>query len=153
MTVTGPGWLFVYGTLMQGLANHRRYLGRGAAAFVAAAWLPGAELYHLPEGYPAAVPAAPDRRVQGELYRIAHEDPAGYAALIARLDWLEGFQGPGDPGNLYERVVRPVRTGQNQKREVDALVYLFARPGDARRQGVLVADGDWRSFLQRLRGR
>ncbi|MET9808811.1 gamma-glutamylcyclotransferase family protein [Streptomyces halstedii] len=92
---------FVYGTLLPGERNHDRFLGdrvRGQRPAV----LPGALLYHGP-GYPYAVEGPGE--VRGALVTSV---PGAYGELLAALDELEGYLGPGSPRNLYERVARPV---------------------------------------------
>ncbi|MGK5640247.1 gamma-glutamylcyclotransferase family protein [Streptomyces sp. URMC 126] len=109
--------VFVYGTLRRGGGNYDAFL-RGRTAEEVPARLAGAVLYEGP-GYPFAV-AAPTGEIRGELMTLA---PSGHAAVLAALDGLEGYR-PGDPGNLYDRVVREVRTERGVT--VRAWVYLAA---------------------------
>ncbi|MGI5341551.1 gamma-glutamylcyclotransferase family protein [Streptomyces sp. CA-181903] len=128
--------VFVYGTLRRGGVNYAAFL-RGRTADEVPARLAGAVLYEGP-GYPFAV-TAPAGEVRGELMTLA---PAGHAAVLAALDELEGHR-PGDPGSLYDRVVREVRTERGAT--VRAWVYL-AGERIARRlraEGVRVPGGDW----------
>ncbi|NEA19104.1 gamma-glutamylcyclotransferase family protein [Streptomyces halstedii] len=92
---------FVYGTLLPGERNHDRFL-TGRVRGHRPAVLPGALLYHGP-GYPYAVEGPGE--VRGALVTAA---PGAYCELVALLDELEGYLGPGHPRNLYERVARPV---------------------------------------------
>ncbi|GAA4920841.1 gamma-glutamylcyclotransferase family protein [Streptomyces coeruleoprunus] len=130
---------FVYGTLRPGAHNHDRFL-RGRTAAEEPARLPCARLHDGP-GHPYAVRAA-DGEVVGDL---VHAAPGAYAGLIAELDRLEDYFGPGHPLNLYTRetceVVR-VHDGA----AVRAWVYLAtARAG----LGAPVAGGDWFSRPRR----
>ncbi|MEU6771387.1 gamma-glutamylcyclotransferase family protein [Streptomyces sp. NPDC046759] len=142
MIASEPGTalpFFVYGTLRPGEVNHDLFL-RGRTASEEPARLPGAALYDGP-GYPYAV-ERPGGGIRGELITARSET---YAGLLATLDRLEEYA-PGDPGNLYERVVRDVvRTADGTP--VRAWVYLAAPRVAAglRTRGNPIADGDWLS--------
>ncbi|GAA1429312.1 gamma-glutamylcyclotransferase [Streptomyces thermospinosisporus] len=129
---------FVYGTLRPGEVNHDRFL-RGRTLAEEPGRLPGAVLYEGP-GYPYAV-EQPGGAVSGELVTARETE---YPALLAELDRLEDYA-PGDPRNLYERVVRRV-VRERDGAEVRAWVYLAAPAVAARlrARGELVAGGDWR---------
>ncbi|MFI9340249.1 gamma-glutamylcyclotransferase family protein [Streptomyces sp. NPDC052773] len=131
---------FVYGTLRPGEPNHDLFL-RGRTRAEEPARLAGAVLYDGP-GYPYAV-EEPGGAVSGELV-TAHDE--AYDELLAVLDRLEECTAPGDPRNLYERVVREVvRTADGTA--VRAWVYLAAPPVAARLRasGKLIEGGDWRA--------
>ena len=130
---------FVYGTLRRGQANHRLLVGRTTAQF--AAQLPGHALYD--RGLPYVVECRdPGAVVVGELVFI---DPAHYQSLLARLDRLEGYRGPGDGRNHYERGAAAVHYADGgTDRTVRAWVYRAGR----RTQALLskrdrVRGGDW----------
>lgn len=128
---------FVYGTLRPGEVNHDLFL-RGRTASEEPARLPDAALYDGP-GYPYAV-HRPGSAVVGELITSA---PGAYPGLLADLDRLEEYEGPGRPGNLYDRIAREVlRPGGLPVR---AWVYL-ASPLVARdlcASGSEIPGGDW----------
>ncbi|MEU2430384.1 gamma-glutamylcyclotransferase family protein [Streptomyces sp. NPDC007861] len=126
---------FVYGTLRPGGHNHDLFL-RGRTCAEEPARLPGALLYEGP-GYPYAVDG--DGIVTGELVTAA---PGHYRELTAVLDHLEEYVAPADPRNLYERVVRTVRT---ERGAVVAWVYLAAEhtAAELRVRGTPVPGGDW----------
>ncbi|MET9434310.1 gamma-glutamylcyclotransferase family protein [Streptomyces sp. NPDC006551] len=131
---------FVYGTLRPGAYNHDRFLlGRTVAEEPAR--LAGALLYDGP-GYPYAVPAE-GRTVAGTAAGIAGDlvtaAPGAYGELLAVLDLLEEYRGPGHPRNLYERVEREVLRVRDGA-AVRAWVY-FAAPGVP--LGPPVTGGDW----------
>ncbi|MFF2845898.1 gamma-glutamylcyclotransferase family protein [Streptomyces sp. NPDC058001] len=131
---------FVYGTLRPGGTYHDPYL-RGSTSAEEPGRLVGAVLYEGP-GYPYAVATPDTRTVHGELITAR---PAAYARVLAALDRLEEFTVPGDPGNLYERVVRAVHRADGTT--VSAWVYLAAPHVEARllATGTLVTSGDWRA--------
>lgn len=134
------GYLFVYGTLMSGFENHRRYL-EGHVLSRERATLPG-ELYHLRYGYPALAPG--NASVTGELLLVKD-----LPSLLPLLDDLEDYHGPGQD-NLYERVEVEATTVMGQK--VKALTYRYARLEELAKIGVKVKGGDWKDFLQRPKG-
>ncbi|MHC5701043.1 gamma-glutamylcyclotransferase family protein [Streptomyces tirandamycinicus] len=126
---------FVYGTLRAGRHNHDLYL-RGSTAAEEPARLRGALLYEGP-GYPYAVEG--DGVVTGELVTAA---PDRYGGLVAALDRLEEYFGPGDPRSLFVRVERTVHTASGG---VSAWVYLAAGPvaRELRAKGTPIPGGDW----------
>jgi gamma-glutamylcyclotransferase (GGCT)/AIG2-like uncharacterized protein YtfP len=87
--------VFVYGTLMTGMKNH--YLVEPYVKSVKPARVAGV-LYDLPYGYPAMTTG--NMEVFGELMELANITEA-----LKVLDRLEDYRGPGEAGNLYDRVV------------------------------------------------
>ncbi|MET8687969.1 gamma-glutamylcyclotransferase family protein [Streptomyces sp. NPDC004732] len=130
---------FVYGTLRPGEPNHAVHL-RGRTAAEEPALLPDAVLYDGP-GYPYAVERPGEGPVRGELVTAL---PAAYDRLLVTLDLLEEYA-PGDPRNLYERVVRDVLDHAGSA--VRAWVYVAAPRVAAglRTSGSLIGGGDWAS--------
>ncbi|MFD3874047.1 gamma-glutamylcyclotransferase family protein [Streptomyces sp. NPDC058623] len=130
---------FVYGTLRPGEVNHDLFL-RGRTAAEEPARLPGAVLYEGP-GYPYAVDRPGSATaIAGELITAL---PQAYGELLAALDLLEEYAGPGRPGNLYDRVARDAVRPDGVR--VRAWVYLAAEPL-ARRladSGTPIPGGDW----------
>ncbi|MFZ3470054.1 gamma-glutamylcyclotransferase family protein [Streptomyces sp. 4.24] len=128
---------FVYGTLRPGEVNHDLFL-RGRTAAEEPARLPDAALYEGP-GYPYAVDR-PGSAVAGELITPA---PGAYGELLVALDLLEEYEGPGSPGNIYDRTAREALLPDGTP--VRAWVYLAA-PALARRlarSGRQIPGGDW----------
>lgn len=128
---------FVYGTLRPGEINHS-WLLRGRTKSETPAVLHGALLLEGP-GYPYAV--ADERgRVHGD---VIHPVEDLYQEVLADLDRLEEYS-PGAPGNLYERVVRDVRTYSGQT--LRAWVYLAAadHERELREKARPIAGGDWK---------
>lgn len=138
---TAPLPFFVYGTLRPGEVNHDLFL-RGRTVAEEPAALPDAALYEGP-GYPFAVDC-PGSVVVGELITAA---PGAYGELLAALDVLEEYGGPGRPGNVYDRIARDAVRPDGTP--VRAWVYLasplLAR--DLRESGTEIPGGDW---LKRL---
>ncbi|WP_308344713.1 gamma-glutamylcyclotransferase family protein [Streptomyces sp. ISL-94] len=128
---------FVYGTLRPGEVNHELFL-RGRTVVEEPARLPDAALYDGP-GYPFAV-HRPGSAVVGELITAA---PGAYGELLAALDRLEEYEGPGRPGNIYDRIARQALRPDGAP--VRAWVYLasplLAR--DLRESGTEIPGGDW----------
>ncbi|CAM5393070.1 gamma-glutamylcyclotransferase family protein [Streptomyces xanthochromogenes] len=127
--------LFVYGTLRPGERYHRRFLD-GRTRSERPALLTGALLYDGP-GYPYALPG--DGTITGTLIEL---DPAAHPQLLAALDELEEYAGPGHPRNLYDRLVREALV---EGRPVRSWVYLAA-PRLARELlagGTPIPGGDW----------
>jgi gamma-glutamylcyclotransferase (GGCT)/AIG2-like uncharacterized protein YtfP len=107
-------WVFVYGTLKRGQPNHSllapfvREVREGRVT---------GTLVDL-GAYPGLVPG--QGIVRGELLRL---EPGGVA--LRRLDDLEGFFGPGDLRNEYERLLVAVETGGGP---LEAWAYRYAGP-------------------------
>ncbi|MFC9846493.1 gamma-glutamylcyclotransferase family protein [Streptomyces sp. NPDC060223] len=127
---------FVYGTLRPGEHNHDLFL-RGRTASEEPGRMRGIVLYEGP-GYPYAV-EEPGGAVSGEVVAAL---PEAYDELLAALDQLEEYT-PGDPHNLYERVLRNATRGDGT--EVPAWVYVAAPAvaGRLRTDGKLIEDGNW----------
>ena len=143
MSERGPLPFFVYGTLRPGEHNHAMFL-RGRAAREEPALLEGALLYDGP-GFPYVI-EAPDvvgapRAVTGELVTAP---PGEYDELLAVLDALEDYHGPGDPRNVYERLARDVIRAADST-TVRAWVYVAARglADRLRLHGRVIPGGDW----------
>jgi gamma-glutamylcyclotransferase (GGCT)/AIG2-like uncharacterized protein YtfP len=122
-------FLFVYGTLLHGECNHFRL---GASSMQAEqVWVNG-HLFNTGCGYPALVNASTEDRVFGEVYEVTPE-------VLKVIDGLEGYNGEGNPANLYERITIKVHGGVAP---MDALTYVF-KPHRAERLERLQT-GDWR---------
>ncbi|MBT2472324.1 gamma-glutamylcyclotransferase [Streptomyces sp. ISL-66] len=128
---------FVYGTLRPGEVNHELFL-RGRTAAEQPARLPDAALYEGP-GYPYAVDR-PGSAIAGELIVAA---PGAYGELLVALDLLEEYEGPGHPGNIYDRIARDALRPDGTP--VRAWVYLAAPPlaGRLASSGTEIPGGDW----------
>lgn len=137
---------FVYGTLRPGEVNHDLFL-RGRTAAEEPARLPDAALYEGP-GYPYAVDR-PGSAVAGELITPA---PGAHGELLVALDLLEEYEGPGSPGNIYDRLARDALRPDGTP--VRAWVYLAAPPlaRHLARSGTEIPGGDWLRHAVRAQG-
>ncbi len=122
--------LFVYGTLLEGEYNHSRLAGSRKIA--EQVWVKG-ELYDTGCGYPALY-AEGEQQVYGELYEVND-------AVMQQVDWLEGYHGPSDPGNHYEKIEIEV-FGQSDS--LKALTYVYAFPKTRKIQKI--ESGNWRIY-------
>jgi len=123
--------VFVYGSLLRGLPNHR-LLTR--ARLVGAGSVRGLELYdYAPGSFPAACRAPrtsySSSSVAGELYEVTSEE-------LERLDRLEGHPG------FYRRVRAHVLVGSDTVR---AWVYVIRRRELVRRRRIV--SGSWRAHI------
>jgi gamma-glutamylcyclotransferase (GGCT)/AIG2-like uncharacterized protein YtfP len=125
--------LFVYGTLLPGLAPEglrpllarTRSVGRGS--------LPG-RLYDLGP-YPAAVPdAATDTRILGEVLELPDA-----ATILPALDAYEGFDPAAVEESLFVRRRHAVTLADG--RLLDCWVYVYNRDPIG---AVVIAHGDYR---------
>ena len=132
------GRVFVYGTLMQGMENHSLLAPYVKTLFPAT--LQGRLAHLTQEGYPMLFSGI--ETVQGELVDLTDE-----AAALALLDPLEGFIGPGEPQNLYERC--QLMATDRQGKAMEAWVYICPPAAESRwwATGEPVANGDWRAFF------
>ncbi|MCS6798206.1 MAG: gamma-glutamylcyclotransferase [Myxococcota bacterium] len=157
-----PGWgmpidaFFVYGTLMRGECREHVLRAHDPVRWTPAV-LEGGRLRDC-GSYPGLEPTRRMAdRVHGELVAFevgcdaaATVDPgtgpaARFAALVERLDDIEGFLGFGVAGSLYERRLVRVHAGDVERL---AWAYVLARPEDY----PLLGTGDWR-LRERARGR
>ncbi|AOM83762.1 gamma-glutamylcyclotransferase family protein [Salisediminibacterium beveridgei] len=120
-------YVFVYGTLLRGEANHGLL---ASASLVEERAVTNGFLVDTGNGYPALVESETEKTF-GELYQIVESD-------LPNLDELEGYTSPGHLSNLYERKVQLVK-GQSG-RDYAAIVYVFEQD-----RGMIPIDGnDWR---------
>jgi gamma-glutamylcyclotransferase (GGCT)/AIG2-like uncharacterized protein YtfP len=122
MLPPSPRHVFVYGTLLPGLAppviadvvSRLRVVGPGS--------VPG-RLYHF-GAYPGCVLAGGedcDTVIHGTLLELPMDDPA----VLARLDWYEGYAAHDDAGSLFLRLACAVDTPAGG--QVRAWVYVYNR--------------------------
>ncbi|WP_221568076.1 gamma-glutamylcyclotransferase [Alkalihalobacillus sp. TS-13] len=118
--------VFVYGTLRKNECN-AHVLGN-AKCMSEYAWVQGT-LFDTGFGYPALT-LVDSGRVFGEIYDV---DADG----LKKLDYLEGYKGPGDE-NLYERQTYPVVT---EDVPVDVIIYTVDHNPSLCKK--VIECGDW----------
>jgi gamma-glutamylcyclotransferase (GGCT)/AIG2-like uncharacterized protein YtfP len=82
-------------------------------------------------------PPRPGPCVLGEVYEVDQ-------SRLRMLDRLEGYQGPGDPSNLYERIDLPMRRLNGGETRV--LTYVFRSPQQLEANPPV--GPDWLSYAQ-----
>jgi gamma-glutamylcyclotransferase (GGCT)/AIG2-like uncharacterized protein YtfP len=118
MAIESPRHVFVYGTLLPGLAPPVIADVVNTLRVVGPATIPG-RLYHL-GAYPGCVlDAAGDGVIHGQLLELP--DPA----VLERLDWYEGYAAHDDAGSLFLRTTCPATLADG--RQVPAWVYVYNR--------------------------
>ena len=120
--------LFVYGSLMSGLSNHRRLAG--AHSLGAAATRESSFAMLDLRSFPGVVEGG-DERIIGELYEVD-------SRLLAQLDILEGVA-----QQFYKRIAVRVVQLPRMKTGVDAEMYVLAKPRVYERYAK-VSPADWR---------
>ena len=134
--------LFVYGSLMEGFFNYKKSLDGKVISRI-----PGSVqglLYHQSnKGYPALVSG--EGRVRGEFLELKD-----FRDIILLCDRIEGYIGPGQSGNEYERRISAVSLDDGSQRS--AWIYWYARAdlGSPGNPVVPVPSGDWRSYMYKL---
>ncbi|WP_042210633.1 gamma-glutamylcyclotransferase family protein [Paenibacillus borealis] len=124
--------VFVYGTLRKGELYHD--LLENSRLCSALAETNGC-MADTGLGYPVLLEGSGAERVAGELYEVS-------GRVLAGLDRLEEYYGPGNPRNEYERIRAEVRTDGGM---LEAWVYVYRRPHSY----AVIPEGDWK--LQRLK--
>ena len=107
--------VFVYGTLKIG--------GRFSFGFDSfrlsseKASIKNMDMFSIGGNFPAIVPGK--GIVHGELHKFQKKHES---AILSRMDMVEGFDGEGNPYNLYNRVKTTVQTTSGP---VEATLYIF----------------------------
>ena len=137
-TTDRPHRVFVYGSLLAGLGNHR-VLAQHAARKVATGTTVAARFaMHDMGAFPGCVEAG-STAIRGEVYDV---NDAG----MASLDQLEGYP------TFYDRKRVAIRLADGTT--TFAWMYLLADAYAERRNGYLrdeVQNGDWRAHVERAR--
>ena len=134
----------IYGSLRPGASNFS--LVASYVRELHRAYIQGA-LYHLPVGYPTVIYGT-GGKVQGELLRL---EPLTEA--LALLDAYEVFSGSGASGNEYERIRGLARRETGQTYAADMYVCPPAEINGCKAAGILIPDGDWKTFCQQRASR
>lgn len=118
--------VFVYGTLMTDMHNHR--LIKPFIKHLETAKTLGL-LYDLSYGYPAMIGG--EKEVWGEIIELKNVEEA-----LKVLDRLEGYSGVESPRNLYNRTVQEIQTLSGKSQQ--AYVYFWANPDTINRLGTQI---------------
>ena len=120
MTASGPNHLFVYGTLLPGLAPAAVGEVVNRLRIVGPATVPG-RLFYL-GSYPGCVLEANcDSLVHGQVLGI----PEPIEPVLARLDWYEDFVASDAAGSLFVRRTCTVTLADGG--QIEAWVYVYNR--------------------------
>ena len=135
----GRIYLFVYGTLMRGMAAEAKLLGSGPVRFVGRAKLGGALYDFGPfpgavREKPAGLTAVAIEDVQGEVFELLDPMPT-----LESLDAHEGFDIRRPGRSMFVRRRLPIEI--EGLGIVDAWVYLYGKPVKGAR---IIPSGDWR---------
>jgi len=136
---------FVYGTLMEGFRNHEAFV-LGKAENITQGTLYNHYLRHFQAGYPGMYQVKEmqekPKTVVGEIIFPKQEC---YKILSENLDTLEGYQGPNDQNNMYERKEVEVRDTDGKTLLCDTYICLL---DESKGQLVGVDVFDWKLFMK-----
>ena len=124
VTKSAVNHLFIYGTLRDG-EERAEILSEFSSKVYKDCKVRGS-LIDLPEGYPGLING--DGSVVGEI----HHTPKIQNALEA-LDRIEGFEGYGEDGSLFHRVM-------TYSNDIPCWTYVYAKSPD---DGPVIESGDW----------
>lgn len=136
--------LFVYGSLMEGMFNYKKYL-EGKVISKKSAKTKG-KLYHLKnKGYPAMIDG--EDYVYGELIEVND-----FYNVLKELDVLEQYHGEGNINNEYIRKVIVVENLEDNKIEY-AFAYIYNLNNDINffKNAIYIEYGSWKKFLKELK--
>jgi gamma-glutamylcyclotransferase (GGCT)/AIG2-like uncharacterized protein YtfP len=126
-----PRHIFVYGTLLPGLAPPIIADVVNTLRVASPATVPG-RLYHF-DAYPGCVLASDcDTPIHGTLLEL----PSESEGILERLDWYEGYAAHDTSGSLFLRTTCTATTSDN--RQIPAWVYVYNRDVTSAR---LIPDG------------
>jgi gamma-glutamylcyclotransferase (GGCT)/AIG2-like uncharacterized protein YtfP len=124
VTKSAVNHLFIYGTLREG-EERSEILSEFSSKAYKDCKVRGS-LIDLPGGYPGLING--DGSVVGEI----HHTPKIQNAL-KKLDMIEGFNGYGEDGSLFHRVL-------TYSNDIPCWTYVYARSPD---DGPVIESGDW----------
>lgn len=119
----------VYGSLLSGLGNHGRMVAAEGELVGETQLDPSFTMVSL-GGFPGLIRGG-NISPKVEVYRVKNEN-------MPILNRLEGFHGPDDPNNFYNRIEVDTEFGK-------AFVYTL---DDDYRNRPIVESGDWRNYLE-----
>lgn len=132
--------LFVFGTLLPGLENYKRFVETYKPQVFKART--SGIMYYLPEdGYPVVLDG--DGEIKGVMF-VTREMPL----ILPQIDEIQKYTGVDSQSHLIREIrdVELVETGDIVK----AHMYLWPRSKTQwlKENGVIIPDGDWAKFLQ-----
>ena len=116
--------LFIYGTLRDGEERSGK-LSEFSSKVYKDCKIKGS-LIDLPDGYPGLISG--DGSVVGEIHHTPDIENA-----LKKLDTIEGFNGYGEDGSLFHRVL-------TYSNNIPCWTYVYARSSD---DGPVIESGDW----------
>ncbi len=136
--------LFVYGTLLPGLKNHEKFIqAHHPEVYKAKA---KGTMYYIPEdNYPVVLGKGEDE-IKGVLF-VTRD----LSVILPELDEIEKFTGVESQSHLIREIcdVENLETGETVK------AHMFLWPPSKtewlKANGKVIADGDWKSFLENMR--
>lgn len=132
--------LFVYGTLLPGLDNYKRFVEKYNPK-VSQAKARGT-MYYLPDdGYPVVLQG------EGEIKGVMFETRE-LSTILPELDEIEKFTGVESQSHLIREIVDVELTETGDK--IKAHMFLWP-PSNAewlKKNGEIIPDGDWARFLK-----
>ena len=124
VTKSAVDHLFIYGTLRDG-EERSGILSEFSSKVYKDCKIKGS-LIDLPDGYPGLISG--DGSVVGEIHHTPDIENA-----LKKLDTIEGFNGYGEDGSLFHRVL-------TYSNNIPCWTYVYARSSD---DGPVIESGDW----------
>jgi gamma-glutamylcyclotransferase (GGCT)/AIG2-like uncharacterized protein YtfP len=124
VTKSAVDHLFTYGTLRDG-EERSGILSKFSSKVYKDCKIKGS-LIDLPDGYPGLISG--DGSVVGEIHHTPDIENA-----LKKLDTIEGFNGYGEDGSLFHRVL-------TYSNNIPCWTYVYARSSD---DGPVIESGDW----------
>lgn len=130
--------IFVYGTLMKGFVNYKKYL-QGNVISVERAKTKG-KLYHMEnKGYPALNKGDDD--VYGEVITLKSD-----SIIMENIDKLEQCHEKYKNENEYNKEVMKIKVGERSY-ELNTYMYNFENPNSKNNEFIHIPSGDWKKYM------
>ncbi|HZK18314.1 MAG TPA: gamma-glutamylcyclotransferase family protein [Clostridia bacterium] len=138
--------LFVYGTLLEGMDNYKRFLEPcNPRAYKARA---RGTMYYLPgDDYPVVLEGGRNK-IAGTFY-----EARDLSIALTQIDEIQKYTGVDSQSYLIRRIkdVEIMDTGEIVK----AHMYLWPpmRADWLKKHGIVIANGDWLEFIRKTKGK
>ncbi|MGL4739858.1 MAG: gamma-glutamylcyclotransferase family protein [Sarcina sp.] len=130
---------FVYGSLREGFFNYNKYLE--GHVLTSEIGITKGNLYHINhKGYPALVDGV--REIEGEVITV--DNPK---ILIAALDKMENFFGPGHKQNEYERIEKEVTLENGDIEICYVYKYVHKNVNDFDERYIFLETNSWKEYM------